>query len=103
MNNAQTKKELKYHGGLVLGFTQGNRTGKNEKSSLFIRFWWKFAHICKIEKNGVTVMNLFPIFFIENEIFTENVKKGSAVQPTLILISVEAELCALQNHSVFFF
>ena len=47
---------------------------------------------------------LFSIFFIENELFTENVKKGvrgnepngRTVQPThLILISIEAEFRAL--------
>ena len=49
-------------------------------------------------------MNFFSIFFIKNELFTENVKKGVCgtepkgwtVQPTeLILISVEAEFRAL--------
>ena len=52
-------------------------------------------------------MNLFSIFFIENESFKENVKKGvrgnepngRTVQPTqLIRISIEAEFCALQNY-----
>ena len=56
-------------------------------------------------------MKLFSIFFIENESFTENVKKGvpgnkpngRTVQPTqLILISIEAEFCDLQNYRVFF-
>ena len=49
---------------------------------------------------------LFSISLIENELFTENVKKGvrvSTVQPTqLILISIEAEFCALQNYREFF-
>ena len=56
-------------------------------------------------------MKFFSIFFIENELFTENVKKGvrgnepngRTVQPKqLILISIEAEFCALQNHRGFF-
>ena len=55
---------------------------------------------------------LFSIFFIENELLTENVKKGfhgnesngRMVQPKqLILTSVEAEFCALQNYGEFFF
>ena len=54
----------------------------------------------------------FSIFFIENQLFTENVKKGvrgnepngRTVQPTqLILILTEAELCALQNYTKFYF
>ena len=57
-------------------------------------------------------MSFFSIFFIENELFTENVKNGvrgnepngRTVQPTqLILISIEAEFCALQNYREFFF
>ena len=57
-------------------------------------------------------MKLYSIFFIENELFTENVKKGvrgnepsgRTVQPTqLIRISIEVEFCALQNYTVFFF
>ena len=55
--------------------------------------------------------DFFFIFFIENELFAENVNKcvhgnepnGQTVQPTmLILISIEAELCALHNDRVFF-
>ena len=55
---------------------------------------------------------LFSIFSIENELFTENVKKGvrgnecsgRTVQPTqLIRISVEAEFRALQSYTEFFF
>ena len=51
----------------------------------------------------------FLIFFIEVELFTENVKKGvrgnepngRTVQPTqLILILIEAEFCALQHYRV---
>ena len=54
---------------------------------------------------------LCSIFFIENELFTENVKKwvrgnepnGRTVQPIeLILISIETEFRALQNYRVFF-
>ena len=57
-------------------------------------------------------MDFFYIFFIENELFTENVKKGvrgnkpngRSVQPTqLILISIEGEFSALQNYTEFFF
>ena len=57
-------------------------------------------------------MNFFPIFFIENELFTENAKKGvrgnecsgRTVQPTpLIRISDQAEFRALQSYSEFFF
>ena len=56
-------------------------------------------------------MNFFSIFFIENEFFKENVKKGvrgnepnvRTVQPThLIRISTDAEFRALQNYRVFF-
>ena len=56
-------------------------------------------------------MNFFSIFLIENELFTENVKKGvrgnepngRMVQPKqLILTSIEAEFCALQNYREFF-
>ena len=56
-------------------------------------------------------MNFFFHFFVENELFTENVKKrvhrheqnGWAVQPKqLVLISVEAEFYALQNNREFF-
>ena len=55
---------------------------------------------------------LFSIFFIENDLFTEIVKKGvrgnepndRTVQPTQwILISIEAEYCALQNYREFLF
>ena len=55
---------------------------------------------------------LFSIFFIENVLFTENVKKGvrgyepngRMVQPKqLILISIEAEFCALKIYREFFF
>ena len=55
---------------------------------------------------------LFSIFFIENELFTENVKKGvhgnepngRTVQLTqLIFISIEAKFSALQNYREFFF
>ena len=43
-------------------------------------------------------MNFFSIFFIENE------PNGRTVQPTkLILISIEAEFCPLQNYREFFF
>ena len=51
------------------------------------------------------------IFFIENELFTDNLKKGvrgsecsgRTVQPTqLIRISVEAEIRALQSYREFF-
>ena len=52
----------------------------------------------------------FSIFFIEKELFTENVKKwvsgnnGRTVQPTqLIRISIKAEFHALQNYKKFFF
>ena len=54
---------------------------------------------------------IFSIFFIENDLFTENFKKGvrgnepngQGVQFTqLILISIEAELCAHQNYREFF-
>ena len=53
----------------------------------------------------------FSIFFIENELFTENVKNGvrgnvpngQTVQPTQFkLISIEAEFSALQNYREFF-
>ena len=56
-------------------------------------------------------MNFFCFFFIENELFTDNVKKGVSgnepngrtVQPTqLIRISIEAEFRALQNYKDFF-
>ena len=56
-------------------------------------------------------MKFFSIFFIENELLTENIKTGvrsnepnsRTVQPTqLILISNEAELCALQKYRVCF-
>ena len=56
-------------------------------------------------------MNSFSIFFIENELFTENVKKGvrgnepngRTVQPTqLTRMSIEAKYHALQNCRVFF-
>ena len=55
--------------------------------------------------------DFFSIFFIENELFTENVKKGVCgnepndrmVQPTqLILLSIEAEFYAQQNYRKFF-
>ena len=55
---------------------------------------------------------LFSIFFMENELFTENVKKGvrgnephgRTVQHTqLIRISFLAEFRALQNYREFFF
>ena len=55
---------------------------------------------------------LFSIFLIENEVFTENVKKWvrgneclcRTVHPTqLIRISVEAEFRALQSNREFFF
>ena len=55
---------------------------------------------------------LFSIFFIENELFTGNIKKGvrgnecsgRTDQPTqLIRISVEAEFRALQSYTEFFF
>ena len=55
---------------------------------------------------------LFSIFFIEKELFAENVKNGvrgneclgRTVQPTqLIRISVEAEFCALQIYKELFF
>ena len=54
---------------------------------------------------------LFSIFFIENELFTENVKKGvrgnepngRTVQPKqLILISIVAEFRGLQSYRQFF-
>ena len=54
---------------------------------------------------------LFSILFIENELFTENLKNGirsnepngRTVQLTqLILLSIEAESCALQNYRVSF-
>ena len=54
----------------------------------------------------------FSIFFIENELFIENVNKGGrgnepngrAVLPEqLIPISIEAEFRALQNYREFFF
>ena len=54
----------------------------------------------------------FLYFCIENELFTENVKKGvrgnepkgQTVQTTqLLLLSFEAEFCAQQNYSEFFF
>ena len=57
-------------------------------------------------------MNFFSIFFIENNLFTENVKNGvrgnepsgRTVQPTQsILISTKAEFSALQNYREFFF
>ena len=57
-------------------------------------------------------MIFFSIFFLVNELFTENVKKevrgnkpnGRTVQPTqLIIISIEAEICALQNYRKLFF
>ena len=53
----------------------------------------------------------FSIIFIENELFTENVKKGvrcnepngQTIWPTqLLLLSIEAEFCALQNYREFF-
>ena len=53
----------------------------------------------------------FSIFFIENELFTQNIKKGvrgnepngRTIQPTqLIFISIEAEFCDLQNNKEFF-
>ena len=58
-------------------------------------------------------MNFFSIFFIENELFSENVKKGvrsnepnpngRTAQPThVICISIEADFCALQNDRDFF-
>ena len=70
------------------------------------------THMKNRKQNGVTVMNFFSIFFIENELFTEKVKKqvrdnepnGRKVQPTqLILISVKAGFSALQNNREFFF
>ena len=57
-------------------------------------------------------MNFFSIFFIENELFTGNVKEGAGgnepngrtVQPAqLIRVSIEAEFRALQNYRDFFF
>ena len=50
-------------------------------------------------------MNFFTIFLIENELFTENSKKGvrgnelngRTVQPTQLIF------CALQNYRVFFY
>ena len=57
-------------------------------------------------------MNFFSILFIGNDLFAENVKKGvrgnepngRTVQPTqFILISIEAEFCALQDCREFFF
>ena len=56
--------------------------------------------------------DFFTTLFIENQLLTENVKKGvrgnepngRTVQPTqLTLISIEAKLCALKNYRVFFF
>ena len=56
-------------------------------------------------------MKFFSILFIENELFAESVNKGvrsnepygRTVQPTqLILIPIEAELCALQKYREFF-
>ena len=53
-------------------------------------------------------MNLFFIFFIENELFRDDIKKEvwgnepnvRTVQPTQL---IEAESCALQNYREFFF
>ena len=55
---------------------------------------------------------LFSIVFIENELFAENLKNevlgnepnSRTVQPTqLTLTSTEAEMCALQTYTEFFF
>ena len=54
-------------------------------------------------------MIFFFIFFIENELFyrkreNRNEPNVQTVQPTgLILISIEAEFCALQNYREFRF
>ena len=53
--------------------------------------------------------HIFFIFFIENELFTENVKRGSVVTNRmfelfnlhLIIISIEAEFRALHNYKEF--
>ena len=56
-------------------------------------------------------MNFFSIFFIENKLFTENVKKGvrrnepngrTVQTKQLILITIDAQFCALQNYREFF-
>ena len=49
---------------------------------------------------------LFSILFMENELFTENIKKGVCGNETngqLIRISIGAEFRALQNYREFFF
>ena len=91
---------------LIAHTPYGERRGK--KSLLFVRFWWKIAHICKIENKLGNRHELFSIFFIGNELFTKKGVRGyepngRMVQPTqLIIISIEAQFCALQKFSVFF-
>ena len=55
-------------------------TVQTNKTNLYYSFdsdenLYTFVEL-KIKSNRVTVMNFFSIFFIENELFTENVKKG---------------------------
>ena len=66
----------------------------------------------KIKKIFIKRHEIFFHFLHRNELFTENVKKGvrdnesngRMVQPKqLILISIEAEFCALQTYRQFFF
>ena len=72
----------------------------------------KFCTYVKSKTKWRNRHELFSIFFIENWLFTENVKKGvrgnepngRTVQPAqLTLIPLEVEFCALQNYRKFFF
>ena len=47
-----------------------------KKSLWFVRFWLNFAHICKTENKIGKPSWTFSIFFVENELFTENLKRG---------------------------
>ena len=93
-------------------FKLGDRTPK--KKNLYYSFDCdgNLHMYVKLKLRWVNFHDFFSIFFIENVLFTENVKKGvrgnepndRTVQPThLRLISIEAEIHALQKYREFFF
>ena len=87
------------------------RTGRNKK-----KYYSSVSHenlhtYVKLKIKWGDRHELYSIFFIENVLFTENVKKGvrgiepngRTVQPTqLILTSIEVEFFALQNYREIF-
>ena len=51
--------------------------GRGKKSLLFVRFWWKIAHICKIENKLGNGQELFFHFLHRKRVIhKKNVKKG---------------------------